>query len=737
MRQLTVICSFLLILTACSRSYAATPEPPTYRVNRTQAAVRIDGIMTPGEWNDALKVPVNIEIEPAENAPAPVYTTAYLTYDEHRLLVAFVAEDPNPSAIRANIADRDSLWRDDFCGIAIDPFNDRRRGYEFFVNPHGVQGDLKRTEDHGEDASWDTIWDAAGRITETGYVVEFAIPFRSISFPNGTRVHTWGFWFFRAYPRAFRHQISNVPFDRDKNCFFCQISRATGFEGIHPGRNLEFNPTLTATRDQSREGFGEPVTNPRTTAQLGVNIRWAPTTNITLNATLNPDFSQVEADSAQLRFNRRFSLFFSEKRPFFLEGADIFETRERFVHTRTLADPSYGLKASGKSGKYAWGLFTAKDTITNILLPGPTGSSYVSWEQASTVTVGRVRRDIFSNSTIGALITHRAGGGYHNTVASVDGRIHFTSSDVLRFQLSTSDTVNPDVPDGPQLNGEALSGSSISAAFEHEDRNWDITLWHVRHDREFRADLGFIPQVDVAESGVDVDRVFYGSEGAFISRIIPSARVPIQNDLDGNRLSRTIHLGFNLQMAAQSYLGTFYDMEMRWHEGTNHYYANYGFWTGARFQKFAIHGMMGFGENVDYANNRLGNWGIRNLELSLFPTPRVQAEVNARRETMRELGQDLFTAHILQGRFVYNFSTRLFIRTILQYVTLERNPALYPDLDNRISRSLFPQVLLSYKVNPRTLLYLGYSGNREATELDPMQTFQRTLFFKIAYAWRL
>ena len=732
------ISAVVLILFPLATAIAQVPEQrPTYRVHKTETSIQVDGKVLPEEWKDAIRVQLNYEIDPGENTKPKVRTTAYLTYDKHNLYIAFIAEDPDPAAIRANISDRDTAWRDDFVGIAIDPFNDQRRGYEFFVNPYGVQMDLKRVEGNGEDSSWDTIWDSAGSITDNGYMVEFAIPFRSISFPNGTSMHTWGFWFFRAYPRDFRYQISNVPFDRNKSCFFCQISRAKGFEGVHPGRNLEINPTLTATKDHVRDDFGKPIENMGTTTGLGLNVRWAPTSNITLNTALNPDFSQVEADSAQLSFNRQFSLFFEEKRPFFLEGADIFETRGRFVHTRTLADPSYGLKASGKSGLYAWGAFNAKDTITNILLPGSAGSSYESWNHNSSVTVGRIRRDILKNSTIGALVTHRSGGSYHNTLLSVDGQIRFTERDTIEFQVTSTDTKNPNDLDNDKLNGENSSGNAYAFAFEHEDRNWDINLWQSRKDKGFRADIGFVPQVDYVTSGFAIDHITYGKDGAFISRIRPGIVAELQKDTAGNVLQRTFHLETNLNMSGQSYLGFFYDMEMLYHEDLNHYYANYGFWAGGRLKRLAWHTDVAVGENMDYTNNRLGDWEQVNAELTWFANSHIQLEVHAEREQLQEMEQTLFTANILQGRFVYNFSTRMYIRTILQYTTLERNPALYEDLDNRVSRSLFPQVLFSYKINPRTLLYLGYSGSRAATELNPMQSFERTLFFKIAYAWRL
>jgi len=735
---LMTIAAVALNLFPLTTGSAQGPDsPPTYSVKQSESPIRIDGNISPGEWKDATRVELNYEIDPGNNLPAKVKTEAFVTYDRKNLYVAFIAHDPNPKKIHANISDRDAIWQNDIVGIAIDPFNDRRRGYEFFVNPYGVQGDIKRVEGSGEDSTWDTIWNSAGRITENGYEVEFAIPFNSISFPNGTGIHTWGFWFFRAYPRDFRYQISNVPFDRDKNCFFCQIGYAKGFEGVHPGRNLEVNPTLTTTAAKSRDEFGDPMIDHGSNTQLGMNVRWAPSSNVILNAALNPDFSQVEADTAQLSYNRQFSLFYDEKRPVFLEGADIFQTEAPFVYTRTISDPSYVLKASGKSGKYAWGVFNAHDTITNLILPGSRESSFTSWDSDSDVTVGRIRRDVLKNSTIGALVTHREGAGYHNTLFSLDGRINFTDSDAFKFQVATADTRNPDDPENEDLNGESMSGNAYDFRFEHEDEHWGFDAWHMRIGDEFRSDVGFMPQVGFVESGLGISHHRYGKDKAFISRYSSSFSTEIQKDMSGNAIHRVFHFEQNLNMAGQSYLGYFYDIGMRSHENINHHYANYGFWTGGKQQKFTYSLDMFFGENVDFTNNRIGNWTMTRAELTFLPTPHINFKLDATEETMKELGGKLFTAHILQTHFVYNFNTRMLIRTIIQYTTLEKNPKLYADLDNRISRSLFPQILFSHKINPRTLLYLGYSGSRAATELNPMQSFERTLFFKVAYAWRL
>ncbi len=205
-----------------------------------------------------------------------------------------------------------------------------------------------------EDPTWDAIWTSAGELTDDGYVVEMAIPFTSLRFQHRPGEQTWGFSLFRAYPRSTRHEIYNNPYDRNLSCSLCQTEKLVGFSGVKPGRDLELTPTLTGLRVDEREEFDDPeLVEGDAEAQVGITARWGITPNMSLLGTLNPDFSQVESDAARLQVNNQFALFFSEKRPFFLEGADLFQTFFRTVHTRVVADPSWGLKVTGKEKRNA------------------------------------------------------------------------------------------------------------------------------------------------------------------------------------------------------------------------------------------------------------------------------------------------------------------------------------------------------------------------------------------------
>ena len=304
---------------------STSPEHTTFPIPRVEGPIIMDAILDEPFWSQAAKIPILYEINPGENLPTKTTTTTLVAYDDRNLYVAFTIIDPDPSKIRAHYSDRDTAFQDDFVGFVIDPFNDERRGYEFFVNPLGVQMDLFQDDVNGnEDASWNAIWDSAGRLTETGYQVEIAIPFSSLRFPKTQSIQTWGFNAMQIYPRGQRFVYQSQPVDQNLSCFLCQISKIEGFEGITPGRNIEINPALTFGTTMPREAPGGPMD--WSAFPLGLTAAWGITPNLTLGASVNPDFSQVEADSAQLDVNTQFALFFPERRPFFLEGADFFST---------------------------------------------------------------------------------------------------------------------------------------------------------------------------------------------------------------------------------------------------------------------------------------------------------------------------------------------------------------------------------------------------------------------------
>ena len=313
---------------ACSEKAPLQEQRETkdYTVTKATSEIKVDGSLDENAWKDAVVIKLPYEWLPGDNIPALVDTDCLVTYDDHFFYVAVRCYDPEPSKIRAHLMDRDSVdtfIQDDHICLMIDTFNDERRCFQFRSNPLGVQADAILTEGY-EDFSWDTIWASAGKITDWGWAAEIAISFNQLRFPKTSEVQTWGFSIERSYPRNVRHRMRSHPIERDRTCIICQFNKITGMKGISPGVNIELDPTLTTIRTDRREDFpadpDSPMKNGDIDPEPGLTARWGITPNLMLNATVNPDFSQIEADVRELEVNTRFAIQYPEKRPFFWKG---------------------------------------------------------------------------------------------------------------------------------------------------------------------------------------------------------------------------------------------------------------------------------------------------------------------------------------------------------------------------------------------------------------------------------
>ncbi|MBN1290543.1 MAG: carbohydrate binding family 9 domain-containing protein, partial [Candidatus Latescibacteria bacterium] len=300
-----IIITFLSLVSFFIALDAHSAEKKPYIVPFVETSVKIDAVLDEDVWKKAVKIDANIEVRPGENIESPVKTEVLMAYDETHIYVAFNAFDPNPSQIRAHLCDRDDIWNDDWVLILFDTFNDRRQSYDFFCNPYGIQADEIESSEGG--GQWDAIWESEGRITDEGYIVEMAIPFNVLRFQPGGTDQVWSFDAVRSYPRNVRHHIGAFTRDRNNNCYLCQAEKLIGFADAIPGKNVELDPTFSVGYSQERENeTSEPLVEKDKQFDPGLTARWGLTTNTTLNVALNPDFSQVEADAAQMDINRKF-----------------------------------------------------------------------------------------------------------------------------------------------------------------------------------------------------------------------------------------------------------------------------------------------------------------------------------------------------------------------------------------------------------------------------------------------
>lgn len=724
-----------------------TQEKIQYELSPATSEIKVDGILDEQAWRDATVLPVKFEWFPGNNIEPPVETEALVTFGPRALYVAFRAHDPNPKQVRAHLMDRDEIntfVQDDYVIVQLDTFNDGRRAFQFRVNPLGVQADAFSSEVEGiEDWSWDMIWESKGRLTADGYEVEIAFPFNQLRFQATQEVQTWGIDVGRSYPRSSRHRLNNAGRNRNLSCIICQFNKVTGLQGLKPGRNLELDPTLTASRTDDLDEFPDgSLEDGEEDVEAGLTARWGITPSLVLTGTINPDFSQVEADVAQLAINERFALFFPEKRPFFLEGVDVFSTPINSVYTRTVVAPDWGLKLTGKQKRNAIGLFSAEDTVNVLLFPSNQRTDSTLLDEAVTSGVLRYRRDVGANSSLGVIYTGREGeNDYHNRVGGIDGLFRIGDKDTIVFQYLYSDTRYADevAADFDQPLG-AFTDDAFELSYTHDSNKWYWNLEYEDRGPGFRLDSGFLPRVDTQEAEFFVMRRFWApDEDDWYNRWDVIVRGERTDDHDGQLTDEDFEVIGRLFGPLQSIVNGSVGRRKEYYEGVLYEdldYGEFGFEvqpSGAiKLEFFGVKG-----DGIDFANNQPAD------ETLLVPSleAKLGRHVNIRLEhTMQQLdveGGQLFEANLSQMRLVYNFNVRTFVRGIFQWQDIERNPDLYTFEVEPTTETLFTQLLFSYKLNARTVLFAGYSDNHLGVENVDLTQTNRTFFFKIGYAWIL
>lgn len=713
----------------------------SYHIPRVESAPKIDGIISNGEWAGAEQVDLTNETYPSQNIPAPVKTEVLLMEDGSNFYLAFIAHDPGPEKIRAYYRDRDSAWDDDITGVVIDTFNDERRAFEFFVNPLGVQIDAILDDVVGnEDDSWNAIWDSAGEINGRGYTVEMKIPLNQLRFTDGLDNQIWGIDLVRYYPRNKTHRLSNNTKDYSVTCYLCQLKKAEGFSKLQEHVNLQLVPTITAAYSADRPS---PADNDHWqqdfTPQFGMDIRWGINQNFYLNATYNPDFSQVEADVAQLDVNNTFSLFYPERRDFFLDGADYFNTETNLVHTRNISSPDLGVKITGKHNGNTYALFFANDTITNLIIPGKEGSLVASLADTKSLnTVLRYRRDINRNTNIGVIATDRRAGDYANTVAGIDGNIRIGDSDRISVQLLKSFSHYPGSIRSQYDQRAKINDSAYIVKYHHEDNDWFWNAQYREFGDDFRADMGFINRVDFRRVFVGGGHIWRFSSDKIFNFFNAGANYLKTWDEAGKKLEQEILLFFNAQGPWQSFLH--FNFNRREH-----------FYNGRFFDEYVVHFFgniqprsgitvginINTGDRIDFANTRPGWIFTARPNVNMQIGKHLQLRLRYSYQRLDVDGGNLYYTNLADFRTTYQFGIRSFLRAIIQYSDTRRSPALYTfDIDNT-SKSLAAQLLYSYKLNPQTRFYIGCSTSGfQNDELGTIRSTNYTVFTKFSYAWQ-
>ena len=487
------------------------------RIPRFEAAPTIDGQLNDEMWRNAAVFGDFLETNPGDNVQPKHQTEVMIGYDAKNLYIAFRVKQDRDK-VRATVARRDNIFNDDYIGVYLDTFDDQRQAYTIFFNPLGIQADGVFTEGRGEDYSVDLLMESKGVLTEDGYTIEAAIPFKSLRYEAGKNKN-WGIHIFRRIKYNNNELDSWMKNDRSRSGSLNQAGKITGLEEISTTRQLEINPSFTVSEAGRRTRYtfdGDPAgrfVNEGIKAEFGMTAKFSLTPTITLDFAYNPDFAQVEADAPVTSANQRFPIFFSEKRPFFLERIDIFNTRMNVVNTRAIVDPDIALKLTGRRGKNTFGVLYASDNApgnfsideredlancqrvrTNISLLCR-NERFI--DKNADIGIIRLKRDVGTQHNVGFFATTYNFVDRHNNTAGFDGRFRLSPKTVGEFQILGTHSrrffYDPDLDRSLYRTG---NGFGYSYSFERSDRNLYMSVNGVGRTMNYRADVGFSPRVD-------------------------------------------------------------------------------------------------------------------------------------------------------------------------------------------------------------------------------------------------
>ena len=702
------------------------------------------------------KVTRFLQREPHDGEPVTQPTEAYLGYDDKNLYVVFVCHD-DPAKVRAHETRREDFTGDDDVVVMLDTFHDRRRAYEFEVNPKGVQWDAIYTEasyaDTGGnfDASFDTLWYSKGRITPEGFVVWMAIPFRSLRFPS-VKDQTWGIILLREIMRENEQAFwPHVSINQEGR--LGQAGTAQGLSGISPGRNIQLIPygLLNSFHTVDDRGpFGDPqkahFDNRAIGGTFGIDGKIILKDSLVLDATANPDFSQVESDEPQVTVNQRYRVYFPEKRPFFIENADYFRTPIDLFFTRNIVDPDAGIRLTGKTGPYSLGILSADDRAPGLIV-GPDNPLFKTRDYFS---IARVARDIFKQSSIGVMYTDWEYPAAHsfNRVGGVDARLKFSPKLTGTLQAVTSYS---------EFDRAHSAGPAYKADLTYTSRHWLQESTYNDVSPGFTTVPGFVNRVDLREYRNDTSYSFRPKNGPVVSWG-PELLGRWTWDHTGLRLDTDYSPAVNIVLKRQTrifllpyeeyrerlrpgidFAGTKGDPNLDFHE-----HASGATVSSSPLPQFTIGGQYFWGNSVNFVP------GLNSDQLLRYTTPylarfdqgtaiatihpfnqlKIDNTYLFSRLRTRETNANIFNNHILRSKWNWQFNRELSLRVILQYsATLTQNtpgdPAnTYPLTSLLTTKNFNTDFLITYLVHPGTAVYVGYNSNLQ--NLSPALTIDPT-----------
>jgi hypothetical protein len=711
-----------------------------------------------------LRVEGLVQRDPKDGAPVSQKTEIYLGYTDKNLYVVCVCFDSAPGKIRARMSRREAINDDDQFGFVLDTFTDKKHGVFFYMNPLGVQQDGIWNEGQEPDYSFDMLWNSEARLTPQGYVEWFEIPFRSLRFAP-REDQTWGVFFERDIRR--NNESSFYPrITSNAQGFMSQETQMDGMKTISPGRNLQFIPYASVRsfrslddQDPNHPHFHGKHIEPR----LGLDSKVVIKDALVLDATINPDFAQVESDEPQITVNQRFEVFFPEKRPFFLENSSFFDTPVNLVFTRRIADPEYGVRLTGKLGRWAIGTLFADDKSPGKrVLPGDPLAGAKAY-----FSVLRVSRDIGKESSIGFIYTDRELHTAALTVCTdnpciigqsrvggIDAKLKLSSKWIANGQALTSFTKFND--------GSHKGGPAYTLFVERSSRNLEYNVLYQDTSENFQTETGFFRRPDIRRFS-QFAMYRFRREGKLLQWHGPSLFTINNWDHRGTRLEWFGNINYRWIFQRQSDFGAFANMG---HERlrpkdfsalpSNRDYAHDQrgfFFDFAYFKQLSLGGEVSWGRETNFDPASGPPVLARGNAVRIFATVRpvigLTVDNSYLLQRLRDdlTGGSVFNNHIIRSKWNYQFTREFSLRLIGQYSAVLSNP-LRTSLQS--TKDINVDFLLTYLVHPGTAVYVGYNNNLQNLDpslgLDPNGSLLRTrsgyindgrqFFVKISYLFR-
>ena len=694
---------------------------PELRATRVSEPPVIDGALDDVAWqNSKLETGEFLSYNPLHGSKIPQTTTVWMSYDSDYLYFAFKCDDPEPSGIKTSITRRDNIWQDDWVGLSLDALGNGQSSYHLMVNASGVQLDMLNSVAGNEDESPDWVWDSASRLTESGYSAELRVPLQSIRLKGGPNTRM-GILFWR---RVSRLGVSVAWPPLEPGAWVFERHANLRFDSIEPRLARELLPSATYGRTTLRAApgrWGEADSR----GDVGLSTKVGLTSTITLDATVNPDFSQVESDSFQVEVNQRFPVFFDEKRPFFMEGAGIFSlagagngdnTLRTAVHTRRIIDPIFGAKLTGSTGRVAFGTLSAVDQ---------------AGEDDRIFNIGRMQYSLGPSNYVGALYTDINSTGTFNRVLGAD----------LRWRVNETQTLNAFVLGSNSKGGPAadtISGLGAQLHYNYSTRKWGASGSFEHYDEGFQMDTAFMNRVGVTGGWAFLERNFYpdNTKHPWLRRFTVFTFTQGGRDQIAGGNEFLALAGIRMAMTRQ---GNIRIDQMIGHEH----------WAGERFKRgrprisgnmqvfrwLNVDAFFGRGHSIFYdpANPFQGRSVDFSGGVTLQPSGRLSQSIRYQRVAFdrADTGARVYTLDIVNTRTTYQFTRALAVRGIAQY--------------DSSRKTVLTDFLGSYEPRPGTVVYAGYGALLEQREFVdgqwvPLQgaylTTQRGLFFKTSYLYR-